>query len=328
MRVVGKCARPAAFLETRPFLVLAVLLSNACFSYKLAPQMSDGRHGEPLRIARKSFIQSFAASAMLGIAPALAATTPRQSVLQSMPIASDFSREALYWQVQAQNSMAAGDYKGAEGAWTQVLEAGGGASGTLATPWAARARCRASLDELEGSRADWDRAVALEPERADFRLARGEVLEALGAFAPAFHDYAYADYLAWQRDGRGSAEAADGAAAMLGKLGRWSEARDLWRAQARRDPERLLARGGEALAAYELGEEDEALRLLAALAGQHPGFADAWAALAALYWDRGERGRAEDAWARAQRGWAGAVARWPPRAARALDAFLTLNAPP
>jgi tetratricopeptide (TPR) repeat protein len=94
-----------------------------------------------------------------------------------------------------------------------------------------------------------------------------------------------------------------------------------------------MARSSAALAAFQLGELEEAERQLRSLIRRYPLFADARAGLTALLWSRGARGEAESHWAAAsgldpryrQADWLLGIRRWPPEPVRALQRFLALT---
>ena len=94
-----------------------------------------------------------------------------------------------------------------------------------------------------------------------------------------------------------------------------------------------MARSSGALAAFQLGELDQAEVELRRLIRRYPLFADARAGLTALLWRRGARGEAESHWASAsgldpryrQPEWLLEIRRWPPEPVQALSDFLALS---
>jgi tetratricopeptide (TPR) repeat protein len=118
-----------------------------------------------------------------------------------------------------------------------------------------------------------------------------------------------------------------------GSLGDWSAARRCFEAAALARPGFAMARSSAALAAFQLGQLDDAETELRRLIRRYPLFADARAALTALLWRRGARGEAESHWASAsgldpryrQPEWLLEIRRWPPEPVQALSDFLALS---
>ncbi|MFM7314331.1 MAG: tetratricopeptide repeat protein, partial [Cyanobium sp.] len=112
----------------------------------------------------------------------------------------------------------------------------------------------------------------------------------------------------------------------------WLEARRCFEAAATARPGFAMARSSAALAAFQLGDLEEAERQLRRLIRRYPLFADARAGLTALLWQRGAYGEAESHWAAAsgldpryrQEEWLLHIRRWPPGPVQALDQFLHL----
>lgn len=81
-------------------------------------------------------------------------------------------------------------------------------------------------------------------------------------------------------------------------LGQWREASECYGKAARLAPEFSFAAGNRALALYQLGETQEAVREMRALLRRYPGFDDMRAALVGALWALGKEGDAETNWQR------------------------------
>ena len=120
---------------------------------------------------------------------------------------------------------------------------------------------------------------------------------------------------------------------MQGARGNWQGARCSYGAAARMQPNLLLARSSQALAAMELGDLAAAEEAFRQLIRQHPLFADARAALTALLWRRGLQGEAESHWAASvgldarylDARWLSATRQWPPGPVQDLQQFLAFR---
>ncbi|MXZ83492.1 MAG: tetratricopeptide repeat protein [Synechococcus sp. SB0666_bin_14] len=118
--------------------------------------------------------------------------------------------------------------------------------------------------------------------------------------------------------------------AMQGARGNWQGARCSYGAAARIQPDLILARSSQALAAMELGELAVAEETFRRLIRRHPLFADARAGLTALLWRRGRQGEAESHWAASvglderytDAQWLLTMRQWPPGPVQDLRQFL------
>ena len=118
-----------------------------------------------------------------------------------------------------------------------------------------------------------------------------------------------------------------------GVRGNWQGARCSYGAAARIQPDLILARSSQALAAMEMGELAVAEGTFRQLIHRHPLFADARAALTALLWRRGLQGEAESHWAAsvglderyADAQWLLTMRQWPPGPVEDLQQFLALG---
>lgn len=81
-------------------------------------------------------------------------------------------------------------------------------------------------------------------------------------------------------------------------MGEWLEAAECYGRAVRIAPEFSFAAGNRALALYQLGDTQEAIREMRALLRRYPGFDDMRAALAGALWALGKEGDAETNWER------------------------------
>ena len=214
--------------------------------------------------------------------------------------------------------------------WNQVLELAPGD----AAAWSNRGNVQLALGDPEAAIADQSHAIELEPASPDPHLNRGTAEEALQRWDAAEADYRWIlDHppaSAKEEDVRPSALYNLGN--VQGSRGDWPAARDCFVAAADARPGFAMARSSAALAAFQLGDLNEAERELRSLIRRYPLFADARAALTALLWRRGASGEAESNWAAAsgldpryrQQEWLLQTRRWPPEPVQALQQFLAL----
>jgi tetratricopeptide (TPR) repeat protein len=115
--------------------------------------------------------------------------------------------------------------------------------------------------------------------------------------------------------------------------GDWPEAKKYFYRATELDPGFAFARANYALAIYQLGETEEAIRTLKNIARKYRDFADVRAALTAALWQNGQRGEAESNWIAAtgldvryrDLDWVKNNRRWPPVMVSALENFLQLR---
>ncbi|GBF94525.1 hypothetical protein Rsub_07059 [Raphidocelis subcapitata] len=191
----------------------------------------------------------------------------------------------------------------------------------------------------------WSRAIELAPDNAAAWSNRGTARLQAGRWADAYSDLSKSLELEAARCG--GARMADGASALVlnqlgnaeGALGRWGDAMAHFR-EAAEDPElESIAGANYALAAFETGQQELAVKEARLLLRRDPSFLDMRAALAAFLWADGAPAAAEGEWEALQSAGGGlgaalygrdkAVARvrgrWPPRATAALAAFLAVS---
>ena len=234
--------------------------------------------------------------------------------------------------------------------WNQVLEM----APEDAAAWSNRGNVQLVLGDPLAAIADQERAMALEPSNPEPHLNRGIAEEALQRWGAAETDYRWileppaspvsSDKTASQASPASSEKPASQldpevrAAALYnlgnvqGSQGDWVAARNSFRTAADSRPGFAMARSSAALAAFQLGELEQAERELRALIRRYPLFADARAGLTALLWRLGASGEAESNWASAsgldpryrQPEWLQSTRRWPPAPVSALEQFLAL----
>jgi tetratricopeptide (TPR) repeat protein len=228
--------------------------------------------------------------------------------------------------------------------WNQVLEM----APEDAAAWSNRGNVQLVLGDPLAAIADQERAMALEPSNPEPHLNRGIAEEALQRWGAAESDYrwileppaspvssdttASSDKPASQLDPEVRAAALYNLGNVQGSQGDWLAARNSFRTAADSRPGFAMARSSAALAAFQLGELEQAERELRALIRRYPLFADARAGLTALLWRLGASGEAESNWASAsgldpryrQPEWLQSTRRWPPAPVSALEQFLAL----
>ena len=234
--------------------------------------------------------------------------------------------------------------------WNQVLEM----APEDAAAWSNRGNVQLVLGDPLAAIADQERAMALEPSNPEPHLNRGIAEEALQRWGAAETDYrwileppaspvssdkpasqaspASSDKPASQLDPEVRAAALYNLGNVQGSQGDWVAARNSFRTAADSRPGFAMARSSAALAAFQLGELEQAERELRALIRRYPLFADARAGLTALLWRLGASGEAESNWASAsgldpryrQPEWLQSTRRWPPAPVSALEQFLAL----
>jgi tetratricopeptide (TPR) repeat protein len=230
---------------------------------------------------------------------------------------------------QALSASRDGDFSRALPLWDQVIEL----APADAAAWSNRGNVQLALGDPEAAIADQTHAIELDPASADPHLNRGTAEEALQRW-----DAAEADYR-WILEANAAAGDPPDASALYnlgnveGSRGQWPSARASFVEAADARPGFAMARSSAALAAFQLGDLDQAETELRRLIRRYPLFADARAGLTALLWRRGARGEAESHWASAsgldpryrQPEWLLQIRRWPPEPVQALSDFLALN---
>lgn len=252
--------------------------------------------------------------------PVLAA----EEVVPAQPTALDMFAQIGELRQKAFDATNKGDFKTAEGYWTEMIEQlpDSGAA------WSNRGNARVSQNKLEDAIADFNKAIELAPTAPDPYLNRGTALEGLGKWQEAIADYNHVleldpnDPAAYNN--RGNAEAG---------LEQWEIAAADFKKAADMAPEYAFARANYALIKYQLDETDEAIRTMKNLVRKYPKFADMRAALTAALWVQGKQGEAESQWVSAvgldrrykDLNWVKTIRRWPPQITDSLEKFLSLK---
>ncbi len=191
-----------------------------------------------------------------------------------------------------------------------------------------RGNVRLVTGDVEGAIDDQNKAISLNPTEIDPYINRGIAEEALGLWAEAKKDYMFVI----SQDTK-NFSALYNLANVESSLLQWEKARDLFLKAALYNPGFAMARSSKALADFQLGNMDESEKELKKLIRRYPTFADARAALTALYWSKGKFGEAESNWiavteldARySDEEWLKKVRRWPPKPVKDLMNFIDLK---
>ncbi|MEW5317904.1 MAG: hypothetical protein WDW38_009166 [Sanguina aurantia] len=147
-----------------------------------------------------------------------------------------------------------------EAIWTRVIDTYGGLDrawvpDVVGRAWANRGNARSRQGRLTGALSDYNESIRICPWATDPVLNRGVVLEALGRFVEAERDYrvvlavAPEDPSAWNNLGNATAG-----------QGRWEEALGYYGEAVERSPAFAFATANRALAMYQLGRKNEAMR--------------------------------------------------------------------
>ena len=256
------------------------------------------------------------------IAPASAWAEPPDPVTQASLREIYRSLETIFQ--DAFSATQAGDFATAEAQWTKAIEL---APGNPAA-WSNRGNAHLSQFQIPEALADFNQAVTLAPNLPDPYINRGIAWEALGDWSKAIEDYDRAIELnpkdAVAYNNRGNAK---------GGAGDWPGAANDFKTATALAPGLAAAGVNYALALYQIGEKQEATRLLKNLVRKYSQFADPRAALSAVLWDQGLKGEAESNWYPVMGldprykdlDWLRTIRRWPPKAVQAIDLFLRLE---
>lgn len=230
-----------------------------------------------------------------------------------------------------QRALSAGSVEEEEALWTQIIDRFGGvqadwAPDLLGRAWGNRGNARSRQGRLQEALADYDRSIELCPWSVDPVLNRGVALEALGRWDEAVADYqavlavAPEDPSAWNNIGNSRAGQGD-----------WAEAARCYGRAAALAPAFSFAAANEALALYQLGQDNMAIKQMRTLLRRYPEFPDVRAALAAALWEAGLQAEAETEWQRVDDPryrdvqWLRRDRRWPPRLVGDLQALLLIR---
>ena len=191
-----------------------------------------------------------------------------------------------------------------------------------------RGNVRLIIGDAEGSIEDQNKAISINPGEMDPYINRGIAEEALGLWSQAKKDY----MLVIAQDSK-NFSALYNLANVEGSISNWKKARDLFSQAALYNPGFAMARSSMALADLQLGNIDESEKELKNLIRRYPTFADARAALTALYWSKGEFGKSESNWIAvteldprySDEEWLKKIRRWPPKPTKDLMNFIDLK---
>ena len=235
----------------------------------------------------------------------------------SLPSREDFFKNAL-------DLSAKGEFNLALQEWNRYLDFYPDDAAGLSN----RGNVKLVVGDFEGSINDQDKAISLNPSEIDPYINRGIAEEALGLLSQAKQDYIFVI----SKDSE-NFSALYNLANVEGSTSQWKEARDLFSKAVLYNPGFAMARSSMALADYQLGNIGESEIELKKLIRRYPTFADARAALTALYWSRGESGKAESNWIAvteldprySDEEWLIKVRRWPPKPIKDLMKFIDLK---
>ena len=191
-----------------------------------------------------------------------------------------------------------------------------------------RGNVRLVMGDKEGSINDQNKAISLDSSEIDPYINRGIAEEALGLWPEAKKDYMFVI----SKDSQ-NFSALYNLANVEGSTSQWEKARDLFAKAAFYNPGFAMARSSKALADFQLGNIEESEKELKKLIRRYPTFADARAALTALYWSKGESGKAESNWIAVTEldnrysdvEWLKKIRRWPPNPIKDLMNFIDLK---
>jgi tetratricopeptide (TPR) repeat protein len=240
------------------------------------------------------------------------------AIAQAQPADLSSLREQAFAATQA------GRFAEAEEYWTEILKQ----LPDSAAVWSNRGNVRVSQNHLEDALSDYGRAIELAPDAPDPYLNRGIALERMERWEAAIADYDRVlelspdDAVAYNN--RGNARAG---------MGDWSGAIADYQTATELMPTLSIAQANHALAVYQNGATQEAIREMRGLVRKYPKFADMRAALSAALWVAGQQGAAESNWVAAigldrrykDLDWVANIRRWPPEMVAALDKFLSLE---
>jgi tetratricopeptide (TPR) repeat protein len=115
--------------------------------------------------------------------------------------------------------------------------------------------------------------------------------------------------------------------------GKWEDAIAYYQKATQLASNFAFARANYALALFQIGETEEAIRTMRNIVRKYPQFPDMRAALTAALWQQGKQGEAESNWVATvgldgryrDLNWVKTVRRWPPMMVDALEKFLKLQ---
>lgn len=225
------------------------------------------------------------------------------------------------------------EFEQAEVLWTKII----GLNENNAAAFSNRGNCRTSQGKFSDAVSDFDKAIALSPDEPDPQLGKGVALEGLHEYEKALAAYRIANDLSKKKYKTEDAVAINNMGNALGALGDWKSAANYYKRAANLDSHFAFALANEAVALFQLGENDEtALRKMKFLTRKYPRFSDMHAAIAMALWDSGNLSQAESEWYKAvdadsryeDIAWVRDVRRWPPRLLQVLKKFRAMDNKP
>ena len=116
-------------------------------------------------------------------------------------------------------------------------------------------------------------------------------------------------------------------------MGKWQEAIADYQTAMKVNSRFSTAFGNNAIALYEVGESEAAIKAMKNILRKYPNFTDVRAALTAALWAEKKQGEAESNWVSVANldpryrdiNWVKTIRRWPPSLVIALENFLTLK---
>lgn len=276
--------------------------------YKVSASAQVGGSG----VQRRTLIASFGA-AIAAPNTAVAAVSKRVKLKDvENPKMQDALRAAV-----------AGDLDTAEKLFSELIQE----EPQSASAWSNRGSVRISLRLFEDARADLTQAIQLAPDAPVPLLNRAIALEALGRYDEAINDCKSAierdpeEYAAWFNLGNVDA-----------RVKNYEEALTAYARASLLAPGIAGYRLKQALILFQLERFREASKLLEGLVRKYPNYAEAHAALAAVFWSVGDRSRAEEQFSEATRReplygdlkWVSRELLWPPNVVKAMENFLAI----
>lgn len=190
-----------------------------------------------------------------------------------------------------------------------------------------RGNAKSRQGRFDEALTDFNKAIVICPWAPDPLLNRGVIYESMGRFEDAIIDYKSVldvfpnDASAWNNLGN----------ANMG-LSNWSDAANYFEKAMILAPQFSFAAANRAIALYQLGEENRAIKEFRSLLRRYPeGLDDIRAALTAALWAAGLRDAAEGEWHRVDDirykdiHWLKEERRWPPKLIESLTAFLEIR---
>lgn len=295
------------------------------------------RHDMPCTTRRGFLLSSAAAVLLAQSSPACAATDvpPARIDLSRTPDQSRYDPTDSELRAAAnllQKALNAVTVEQEEALWTELIDTYRGVKADWVPDIVGRAlgnrgNARTRQGRLNAALGDFNAAIELCPWAVDPVLNRGVCLEGMARWEEAIADYkavlaaAPNDPSAWNNLGNPNAA-----------LGNWEVAEQCFGKAASLAPEFAFASGNQALALYQLGQTDRAVRQMRQLLRRYQDFDDMRAALALALWDIGKREEAETQWSRVDdirykdAAWLKSQRHWPPRLLNDLEAFKGIRA--